>query len=1106
MIRTSLKALCLAALLPMASVTLCLGLGSQAANASESLQTNGTATGQVIDLSGEPLPGATVMVDGTQIGTVTDIDGNFSIPNVAVGAKLTVTYVGCNPATMQWNGQPLTITLDDNSQALNEVVVVGFGTQKKVNLTGAVSTVSAKELANRPVTSVVDALQGLAPGLDVMGSSLGGQLNGTRSMNIRGIGTIGSGSSVNPLVLIDGMEGDLNTLNPSDVENISILKDAAASSIYGSRAAGGVILVTTKQGKEGKVQINYSDSFRWRHVMRMPKMMDSYTWANYMNRAGINAGNKVPWWTEEKLAQLKAAQSDPTMPTMFANKSGRWEVWDDDPLLPIGNTDWLDEHFGKTSFGQEHNVSITGGTEKYNYYFSGNIQTQEGVLRHGDDHTNRYTINAKINLTITDWLKFGYSGRWLRNQYDAPVVIGTDGGNVLYHNMMRYWPIIPTHDPNGYPVRESYIDALENGGRYKTNNDRMDHQFTFRLNPIAGLNLNAEFNYSSRHYNSKSYYLQTYAWDVEGNPIAWNPDNWPMGNVGTYVGESNTRSNYFNPNIYGDYSKTIADVHNIKVMLGYQSEWFHQDYFSANREGIVNNLPFLNTTSTNPGVGGGADTWTTMGWFGRLNYDFDGRYLIEGNLRYDASSRFRKGSRWTWSPSFSLGWNVAKEAFWEDFSTVCNALKLRYSWGKLGNQNTISLYPTYATLGYNSNEYTGWLTGVTQGTSSMPGLIATSLTWEKNRTWDIGLDWGMFNNRFTGTIDYYNRKTIDMVGPGPVLPDVLGTSSPNVNNLAMTSKGWELTISWRDRIGDFTYGITANLYDHKTIIDDYPNPTKNLGSYFAGQEYGAIYGFKAIGLARTDEEMQAHLAAMDEAYTKANGHAPETPLMGQRILGNGWTAGDLMYVDIDGDGVLSQGEFRDGKSGDYTVIGNTTPRYNFGLNLDAQWKGFDLKIFFQGTMKRDYFAAGPAMFGAGGSGKWQAIGLTEHLDYFRPADTTDPLGPNVDGYYPRLMFGGPNNYYYNSHYLQNAAYCRLKNLTLGYTLPQELTKKAYIERARIFVSGENLLTFTSFTKLGDPELIEAYQSAYGYWDNPPTGFGKVYPLSRVFSVGLNVTF
>ena len=627
----------------------------------------------------------------------------------------------------------------------------------------------------------------------------------------------------------------------------------------------------------------------------------------------------------------------------------------------------------------------------------------------------------------------------------------------------------------------------------------MDHQFTFRLTPIEGMSVNAEFNYRSDHNDTKQYFLQTYMWDVDGNPIANNPDNWPMGGVGSRVYNYNIRSNYFNPNIYADYGRTFNEVHNFKIMAGYQSEWYHQDYFNAAREGIVNNLPFLNTTSQNPTVGGGADTWTTAGVFGRLNYDYAGRYLIEGNLRYDASSRFRKGSRWTWSPSFSLGWNVAQEEFWSDMIDKVNTLKFRYSWGKLGNQNTNNWYPTYATLGYNSNNYTGWLTGVTQGTASMPGLIATSLTWEKNRTWDIGFDLGMLNNRLTLTADYYNRKTIDMVGPGPVLPDVLGTSSPNINNLAMTSRGWELTVSWRDRVGEVTYGITANLYDHTTEIDDYPNPTSNLSNYFKGRKLGDIYGFEAIGLARSDEEMNAHLDAMDEAYTIANGHAPANPRQGQSILGTGWQAGDVMYKDIDGDGEITQGDFTNGNSGDYKVIGNSTARYNFGVNLDAQWKGFDIRVFLQGTLKRDYWASGVMMFGATNSGKWQAIGLEPHLDYFRPEDTTDPLGPNVDGYYPRVMFGGPNNTYTNSLYLQNAAYCRLKNVTVGYTLPMELTRRFYVEKLRVFFSGENLATLTNFTKTGDPELIDAYNSQG--W-----GYGKVYPLSRVFSFGLNVTF
>ncbi len=1043
-----------------------------------------TATGTVLDSYGDPMPGASVIVVGTKKGTSTDIDGNFSIPGVERGQTLRISFIGCTPQEVKWEGTPLNITLEDEENALQEVVVVGFGTQKKANLTGAVSTVTGKEIAARPVNSVADALQGMAAGLDVLGSSMGGALNGTRSMNIRGTGTIGTGSSVNPLVLIDGMEGDINELNPADVENISILKDAAASSIYGSRAAGGVILVTTKNGKEGKITVNYSDSFRWSHMVGVPKMMDSYSWANYMNTGSINSKNGV-WFTEEKLAQLKAAQSDPSMQKMFRNPANnRWEVWDVNDLLPLGNTDWLQEHFGKTSFSQEHNISITGGGEKYNFYFSANYLGQEGILRHGDDNKHRYIVNARINVNLTDWLTFGYNARWYRNEYDAPSLMSDDAYNIVWHNVARYWPIIPTNDPNGYPVVESYINALENGGRYKKWNDQFTQQFSLRANPIEGLNLNAEVNYRTDNTNVSRVGLQCYGWDVDGNPYERNPDNWWVDNAGvaSRVYNYNYRANYFNPNIYGDYSFDIADDHEFKVMAGFQSEWYKYYDNSGRNDGVINNLPFLSMTSgKNPIVRGGTATWSTAGWFGRLNYDYKGRYLVEGNIRYDGSSRFRADSRWTWSPSFSLGWNIAREAFWEDFVPTCNTLKLRYSWGKLGNQNTNSWYPTYANMGW-STSASGWLVNGTKPSyATMPGLISETLTWEKNRTWDIGLDWGLFNNRLTGTFDYYQRKTEDMVGPGSPLPDVLGASVPNVNNLSMTSRGWELTIGWRDRIGEFSYGVTANLYDHTITIDEYPNPTGRLDlAYYNGMKLGEIWGFTSVGLAKTQEEMDAHLAKVD-----------------QSILGSGWTAGDMMYADIDGDGEITQGEYVVGNSGDYQVIGNSTPRYSFGLNLDAQWKGFDLKIFFQGVGKRDYWAGGPMMFGACNQGKWQAVGYEPQLDYFRPADTTDPLGPNLDAYYPRPNWGGPNSTYTQTKYLQNAAYCRLKNLTVGYTLPASITRKAYIERARIFFSGENLFNITSFTKLGDPEMIEAYA---------PTGFGKAYPLSRVFSCGLNVTF
>ena len=1042
-----------------------------------------TATGTVIDQYGDPMIGVTVMIPGTTKGTATDVDGNFSLAGVERGQTLNFSMIGCRPVDVKWEGTPLQITMFDDAQALSDVVVVGFGTQKRANLTGAVSTVTSSELANRPVSSVTDALQGLVPGLDILSSSLGGQLNGTRSMNIRGTGTIGAGSSVTPLILIDGMEGDINTINPQDIENISVLKDASASSIYGIRAAGGVILITTKKGKEGKISVTYSDSFRWSSAVNMPEMMDSYTWANYMNQASINGGGSA-WFSDEKLAQFKASVENPANITMFVNpNSNRWEVWDLNDLLPTGNTDWLKEHFGKTSFSQEHNITVTGGSDRLNGYFSANILSQDGLLVYGDDNRQRYNITGRINFQITNWLLFGYNARWNRTNYDSPSVVANSSSNVLYHNFARYWPIVPVKDPNGHYVVESYVEALTNGGRYQTSNERFDQQFSFIVNPLEGLTINAEFNYRSRQDNTSRWGLQTYGYNVDNEQYPRNPDDWWAGAPeGTRVYEYNYRANYFNPNAYVTYEWSINDSNNFKVMAGFQSEWYRYKSFSAQNTGIMGDIPYLDTTDGTPTVSGTTASWSTAGWFGRINYNFKDRYLVEGNIRYDGTSRFRAGTRWSWSPSFSLGWNIANESFMED-QNWASTLKPRFSWGILGNQNTNSWYPTYSNMGYSPNGSNWLIPGQDSkhATASMPGLISSTLTWEKNRTWDIGIDWGFLSNRLTGSFDYYNRHTYDMVGPGVTLPGVLGAAVPNTNNLSMTAKGWELTISWRDRVGEFGYGITANLYDHTVTVDEYPNPGNSLNYYYPGEKLGDIWGYTTVGIAKTQEEMDAHLAQVSQSQ-----------------LGSGWRAGDIMYADLDGDGVISLGEYTLDNHGDISIIGNETPRYNFGLTLDAQWKGFDIKLYFTGVGKRDYWASGNMFWGAVGIGKWQASGFKPQMDYFRPADTTDPLGPNLDSYYPAVNWNGGRNTQIQTRYLQNAAYCAFKNLTIGYTIPQEITRKAYIENLRIFFSAENIAKITSFTKMGDPELIEAYNSAYG--------FGKVYPLQKVFSFGVNVTF
>ena len=1026
-------------------------------------QQDGTCTGVIKDTTGETVIGASVVIKGTTNGTITDFDGKFSLSGANKGDVIQISFVGYVTQEVVWDGKPLNVILKDDTQTLEEVVVVGFGTQKKVNLTGAVSTVGAKELASRPVNSVTDALQGTVAGMNFSTSSSGGTLNASKDINIRGIGSIGKGSSTSPLVLIDGMEGDLNSLNPQDIENISVLKDASASSIYGSRASGGVILVTTKGGKAGKTVVNYNNSFRFNSPLNMPEMMDSYSWATYMNYASEYGGSGT-WFSPEKLQAIKAAQSDPSMKTMFANSNNRWEIWDNNDLLPIANTDWLKEHFGN-SFSHEHTLSINGGSEKMRYYFSANYLDQDGILRHGDDNQQCYAVTAKIDSDITSWLKMTYSARFTRTDYQAPTVM-VNGTDEFYHNMCRYWPIIPTVDPNGHYVAESYIERMQNGGMYKSQKDILAQQLAFRLTPLKGLVINAELNYRINNENNHTDWQTTYGYNVNNQPFV-------DFNANSSVKEYNYKSNYFNPNLFAEYSHSFAD-HNFKVMAGFQSEWFRQRSITAQQNGIVAGLPTLNTTGLNPTVGGGYDTWTTAGFFGRLNYDYKGRYLLEANIRYDGSSRFLRENRWNWFPSFSAGWNIAQEAFWENLAQTVNTLKLRASWGELGNQNTDNWYPFYPTMTYKTNNGNWLVNNAKPNTAEQAPLVSALLTWERSRTWEIGLDWGAFNNRLTGSFGYFQRKTYDMVGPAMELPDVLGAKEPNTNNLDMTSKGWDLQISWRDMIRDFSYGVSLTLSDNQITIDKYPNPSKDLGqTYYDGAKYGDIWGYTTVGIAGSQEEMDKHLANNDQSF-----------------LGSNWTAGDVMYKDLNGDGKVDRGEYTANDHGDLTVIGNSTPRYNFGLNLDAAWKGFDLKLFFQGTLKRDYMAGSATFWGATGTGKWQALGFKAHADYWTP--------DNKGAYYPRPDWNGGRNTNTQTRYLQNAAYCRLKNVTLGYTLPKSLTEKFYVENLRFFVSAENLFTITNFTDIADPELIGA-----GYGDG---NLGKTYPLSKTVSFGLSVTF
>lgn len=1039
---------------------------------------NTSITGSVVDANnGDPIIGASVAVEGTSTGTMTDIDGKFSL-NVSKGAKLTISYIGYIEQTVVIGDQKtLHVQLKEDSKQLEEVVVVGFGTQKKVNLTGSVGVIDNKAFEDRPVQNAVQALQGRVAGLNISTKGIGGTLNAGMNVNVRGTGTIAKnadGSSVSsgsPLVLIDGIEGDLAAINPQDIDNISVLKDAASAAIYGSRAPFGVILVTTKRGKTGKAQVSYNNSFRWSSPILRQKMMNSYEFVNYWNDADRNGGGNGQKFQPAMVQRVKDYMEGKLAPNDVAlpRADGKWDY-----DYTNANVDWMKEYYRDSAPSQEHTISLSGGSDKWRYYVSGNYLDQEGLMRYGTDTYSRYATTIKLSGDIADNINFEYSGRFTRTNYNRATTM-EDG--FYEHIMRRARPNRAITDPNGFYMSDiNYLDALENGGRRKQEQDWYTQQLKVTYSPIKNWNIIGEMNYKiySDYVDENAYKVYSY----EANGIT--PYRALTSVANDYVYNYTYKNYLFSPNVYTNYTFNLNDKHNFTALLGFQSEKSRNKNFSASRKDMIStDIPVLGqTTNTSPDITGGLGRWATAGFFGRINYDFDGKYLLEANLRYDGTSKFRKDERWNWFPSFSAGWNIAQEDFWKPIAPTVNTLKLRTSYGKLGNQNINNWYPTYQTI-TTGTANGGWLVnGAKPNTAWAPGLISTTLTWEKIRSWNFGLDWGLLNNRLTGSFDYFIRYTDDGLGYGSELPATLGTKVPQVNNVDIKTAGFELTLNWRDRIQDFTYGVGLTLSDSRTKVRNYPNETASIDDYLVGYYTGEIWGYKTIGIAKTQEEMDAHLATLN------NG--------GQSALGNQWGAGDIMYADLDGDGKVSGGARTLSDHGDLRVIGNNTPRYSTGINIDASYKGFDFNMFWQGILKRDYYASGMMFWGTTSAGEWWSTAMKPHLDYFR--DDTSLLGANYDSYYPRPIFGGKNQHT-QTRYLLDASYLRLKNIQLGYTLPLAITQKAKMSKVRVFIAGENLLTITDLNDTLDPESLGIGRQG-----------GATYPLQKTVSFGLNVVF
>ena len=1049
--------------------------------------------GIVYEPSGDPAIGATVIEKGNPTsGTSTGIDGDFSIKVSSPNATLTVSYIGMQTQEVKLEGRTeVDITLKSSDIALDELVVVGYGTQKKINATGAVKTIDNSVLESRPVSNAVQGLQGAVAGLNITNNN-GGALGEEMNINIRGVGSIGEGSDASPLILIDGMEGSLDLINPADIESISVLKDAAAASIYGSRAPFGVILITTKSGEKG-TRVNYSANLRVAQPIGVPDMVDGLTFAYMVNDAYTNSGGTAPF-SSTQIAKIKAYMAGEIDYAVEAYSDNTWYK----NQACFGNTDWYDVYLKDVTISQEHNFTVNGGTDKVTYYLSANYLDQNGLFNFADESYERLALTAKVGVKFNDYVRANWTTRLITIDNDKPSALNS----LFYHNLGRRAAVVPVYMPNGEYHQDSMIEAVKNGGRTDQKTQQLYNQGSIVIEPIKGWQIHADINSRiennpyTRQFKPIYYSLpdgtQEAMQVLEGVSSTHTINSNGSFTVYPAAGESyyekaQTNINYFSTNVYTDYTLDLGEDHHFKFLIGEQSEYYkYETTRVASWNILLDDTPFLPSAvgEESTMISESKGEWSSLGFFGRINYNFADRYMVEANLRADGASRFPEDERWGTFPSFSVGWNIAQENFWEKWRSICEYLKIRASYGMLGNQNTTSYYPYYQKMAQTGGSL---VIGGSQATVlPMYDPYSASLTWERIENWGVGLDWGFLRNRLQGSFDWYQRTTKDMVGPAEALAAVYGADAPETNNAELRTRGWEFEISWRDQLTkDFSYGISASISDYKSVVTKYDSPDNSLTGWYEGKTYGEIWGYHVIGIAQSDEEMAAHLAEASQSSISS--------IYTSSITIGSWGGGDLMYADLNGDGSVDAGSGTLDDHGDLIVIGNTTPRFSYSFTLEAQWKWLDVRAYFQGVGKREVFFHNSATF-FGFAREWQRSLYTDHLDYFRYAGSE--LGANFDSYYGRLRIDQNNNLE-SDRFLQNAAYLRLKNLQIGFSLPDNTKLKKWIKKARVYVSGENLFTFTGL-RIYDPEAIGDEDSEWGQ--------GKTYPQYRTYSIGLDITF
>lgn len=1022
-----------------------------------SVQQDNACTGVVVDQNGETVIGASVVVKGTTNGTITGLDGDFSIPNVKKGDVIVVSYVGYMNSEIIWEGKPLKIALKEDSKTLDEVVVVGYATVKKANLTGAVSAVDDKVLADRPIVNLGQGLQGTIPNLNITTS---GQPGKGSSFNVRGETSINGGS---PLVLVDGVQMDPNLINPQDVASVSVLKDAASASIYGARAAYGVILITTKSGRKNMpTQVSFDASVSFNSPTTRPEYMNSMEYAHWMNAAN-NTTSGRDLLSQEEMEHIEAYFYDPVnnLPVFVAKDPSSWQYGNCQAgkYAYCGNTDWMKEMYKKTYPVQKYNVNINGGSDKATYYTSVGYMDQGSLMRYGDEGFRKFNMVNNINYDINNWMHVSMKTSYIRTELDGLAQDAVHGESWIGNDTQ---PLMPVKHPDGnWSGQGNYTNfaaVLDEMGSRKTTKNDFWNTLALKLTPLKGLTINMDytFNYYAEHGKVHRKTFNEYG--IDGKFLQVFQHSRPSG-----VSESQANDTYNAFNLFGDYELTLGK-HYFKVMAGYNQETKHTRGFSASRDELISNdLPSMDAATGEKYVGNSDDSWATRSGFFRINYSFADRYLLEVNGRYDLSSKFPKDDRSVFSPSFSLGWKLSEESWFKQATNgFFDELKIRASYGSLANQALDNGW--YAYLSNYGTGTLGYIMGGKQPQYVLPGgLVSNTVTWEKVTQWDLGLDFVILQNRLKGTFDYYQRKTTDMLGPGRILPNILGMSEPLENAADMVTRGWELALTWNDQLDNgLHYSVGFNLSDTRAEITKYDNPTKSLSSpYYEGQIVGDIWGYESSLFQSADEIASA------PDQSKLDGGISKVP-------------GDIRFMDIDGNGVVDYGENTVDKPGDMKIIGNNKARYRYGFNISADWKGFDLGIFFQGVGKRDLML--PYTFKWQYGSMWQ-VPTAVGNDYWRE--------DNAGGWLPVARFNGSQALGQNqTRYLLDASYLRLKSLSFGYTLPVSLTKQWGIQKCRVYFTGENLLTFKHTSEGFDPELDDPYK----------------YPQQKSLALGLNVVF